>query len=73
MRSLLPSEVVMTPVPDHEPDIAVNGLSDACTEPGNAATPSKAAAATAVSVDFARWFNTLVIENMTASPLFWLS
>jgi hypothetical protein len=51
MRSLLPSDVVMVPLPDHDPDIAVNGLPKAKAEPGDAANPKRAAAAATLSAD----------------------
>ena len=68
MRSLLPSDVVMVPVPDQEPDIAVNGLLEACTEPGRATRLSRPAAAATDRADFTLLVKDLVIENMWRSP-----
>ncbi len=60
----------MVPLPDQEPDIAVNGLLEACTGPGRAARPSRAAAAAAVRADFALLVKDLLVENMMAPPWF---
>jgi hypothetical protein len=56
-------------VPDQEPDIAANGLLDACTGLAIAAKPRTAAAAAAVRTDFARALNSLLLKNMTVAPL----
>jgi hypothetical protein len=65
MRSLLPFDVVMVPLPDQEPDIAANGLLKACAEVGSAASPRRAAAA---KTDFTLLFKYLLDENMVSLP-----
>ncbi len=70
MRSLLPFEVVMVPVPDQEPDIAVNGLEKACTVLGSAANPRRAAAAATVRPDFILLVKALLEETCSARPSF---
>jgi hypothetical protein len=70
---LLPFDVVMVPLPDQEPDIAVNGLLEACTAPGRAARLRRPAAAATARVDFTLWVKALVIENTFALPWNWFS
>jgi hypothetical protein len=59
--------MVMTPLPDHEPDIALNGLLEASAGDG-AARPMRLAAAMA-RTGFTRFISELTVENIVCAPL----
>jgi hypothetical protein len=64
----LPFDVVMVPLPDQEPDMAVNGLLKACTGPGAAARPRSIATDAADRLDLMRRARGLLVEIMVATP-----
>jgi hypothetical protein len=72
MRSLLPFDVVMVPLPDQEPPLAVNGL----LKPARARQSRNQKSVPDLTIngaDLSLLVKDLVIENMSRAPSEWFS